>query len=114
MTAQDAVYSIARADILSALTGIVNANLIDGIADGDGTVHPASVVIWENMGGAPKLPGETALSVIVHVDGMSVAPFGGSTVYVNLYHLSHAATFVVVRAERLAAEELDRLEAVKP
>ena len=57
----------------------MNAHLSDGIADGARQVHPVSVVIWRNMplpGAA--IEGMTSLAVIVHVDGVSVAPFAGS------------------------------------
>lgn len=104
--------AIAESDILSALDGIVNSHLLDGIADSSGDVHQVRVVTWCHMGQADRyaVPGLTSLSVIVHLDGQSIAPFGGSYITVALDTLSHAATLVATRAMAKASEELDRRE----
>lgn len=95
-------------DVISAITGIVNARLVDGIDDGTET-HSVTVVIWRLH--TNTLAGYSDLAVIVHVDGTSVAPFNGSQMSVNFDHgLSRAAELVAIRAERIASEEIDRRE----
>ena len=110
MNTIDTRTAIAESDLLDALAGIVNAHLID-VEDSFGHYHPVSVTILRFMGktGA-ELPNETVISVLVYVDGIIVAPYGGSTIYVNLANLSNSATSIVARAERLAEGGLARLE----
>lgn len=104
--------TIPEGDILTAITGIVNARLSDGVDDGTGTVHSVSVVIWRQ--GLGEYVASTALSVITHVDNVSVFPFGGETVTVfDISDIDAVVRAVAACAMRRTDDELDnRAEAL--
>jgi hypothetical protein len=93
--------TIRENDVLTAITGIANGILSDGVDDGTGTVHPISVVIWRIMG----LPDH--YSVIVHLDHISVAPYEDILTKLDVTDLSAAAVEVAGIALRKADRVLD-------